>query len=218
MVHGQNEDGLLLNRVDHLAYATPDLEATISDLEKRLGVRPVAGGQHPGRGTRNALLRLGARSYLEIVGPDLSQAREAAPHWFGIDVLSFPRLMTWAANATALDDVIAQAARNGLRLGAVTFGRRMRADGVMLSWEFTDPVTIVADGLVPFFIDWGHSPHPAKSAPDGVQLMSLRGEHPEPDKVAGALSRLGISMSVDYGRESCLIATLKTSEGLVDLQ
>jgi hypothetical protein len=208
-------DDLLLKRIDHLVYATPDLEASVTDLEKQLGVRAAAGGRHPGRGTRNALLGLGNRSYLEIVGPDPSQD---SPRWFGIDTMTNPRLTTWAANAANLDEVISQAARNGLRLGAITAGQRVRSDGVVLSWKFTDPITTVADGLVPFFIDWGRSPHPAESAPRGVQLISMRGEHPQPHRVIEALTSVDIPLRADYGPEPSLIAVLKTSKGLVELR
>jgi Glyoxalase-like domain len=219
MMHEQTSNfEALLKRVDHLVYATPDLEASVNDLESRLGVRAVPGGQHPGRGTRNALLGIGKRSYLEIVGPDPSQPRGDTARWFGIDDMTSPRLITWAANATNLDEVIAHAGRNGLHLGAVTPGRRMRSDGVILSWEFTDPVTIVADGLVPFFIDWGRSAHPATTAPRGLRLISMRGEHPEPGRVLDALSRVDIPLHVDFAPESTLIAVLETAEGLVELR
>ena len=39
-------------------------------------------------------------------------------------------------------------------LGEVKSGNRRRPDGVQLSWQFTDPWVLVADGIVPLFIDW----------------------------------------------------------------
>src|SRR6516225_5696846 len=63
----------LLARVDHLVYATPDLNLGIDRIEKLTGVRATPGGQHPGRGTRNALPALGPSSDLGILGPDPEQ-------------------------------------------------------------------------------------------------------------------------------------------------
>lgn len=42
--------------VDHLAYATPDLAASIAAIESEWGVCVTPGGTHVGMGTRNALI------------------------------------------------------------------------------------------------------------------------------------------------------------------
>jgi hypothetical protein len=204
--------------LDHLVYATIDLEASISVLEARLGVRAMHGGRHPGRGTRNALIALSDRSYLELVGPDPTQADTMAVGWFGVGDLQAPRLVTWAVAHDDLDSLSARATAHGVRLGPVASGSRRQADGSELRWWFTDPATVVADGIVPFFIDWGSSPHPAASAPRGPELQSLRAEHPEPAAVMQALAAVGLEMPVAYAPVPRLIVTLRTAGGIVELE
>src|SRR5262245_41376476 len=115
-----------LERIDHLVYATNDLEKSVDELEARVGVRAAPGGPHPGRGTRNALIGLSAGTYLEIIGPDPDQPEPAAPRWFGIDTLTRPRLVTWAVKASPLERFAARAEAQGLRLGPIGSGSRRR--------------------------------------------------------------------------------------------
>jgi len=207
-----------LEILDHLVYAAPDLEAAAGELEKRLGVRATAGGQHPGGGTRNALVGLGPGRYLEILAPDPTQPPPEGGRAFGIDILRSPRLARWAAKGTDLDRLAAAASENGIALGAVRPGSRRRPDGVTLSWRFTDPGALVADGLAPFFIDWGGSPHPSASLPGAVSLVELRAEHPDPDGARETLRRLGVELVVVKGPKAALIAILQTPRGRVELR
>ena len=204
--------------LDHLVYATPDLDETIDELAHRLGVRATAGGQHFGRGTRNALLALGPSSYLEVVGPDHAQPAPLAPRWFGIDTLRRPRLVAWAAVAHDLVNVTTLAIAQGVHLGAVVAGGRTRPDGVRLAWHMTDPTTVVADGVVPFLIDWGSSEHPVKAATKGVELVSFRGEHPDTPEVRRMLHVLGVQLAVEPASVARLIATLRGPMGDVVLE
>jgi Glyoxalase-like domain len=208
----------LLRRVDHLVYTTPDLKTGIDTIERLVGVRASPGGQHPGMGTRNALIALGPSTYLEIIGPDPEQPKPSGPRRFGIDDLKEPRLFTWVARGTDLDALAAKAAQDGISLGAVISGRRQRPDGVLLTWRYTDPNTSVADRLVPYFIDWGASPHPALTAAPGATLVALRAEHPDAARVQKMLGTLGLALAVQSGPKPALIATIASPKGRVELR
>jgi len=214
---GQAPNGPL-RRVDHLVYAVPDLDAAVADLERRLGVRAAPGGQHPGRGTRNALIALGPESYLEILAPDPAQPAPAGGRWFGVDPATPARLAGWAAKGSDLSRLADSATRRGVPLGPVTAGSRQRPDGVTLRWTLTDPGVAPDVSLVPFFIDWADSAHPAVTAPRGPVLVTLRAEHPRPDLAREPLAALGIDLPVDAGARPALVATLRTVSGVVEVR
>jgi hypothetical protein len=208
----------VLAQVDHLVYTTPDLKAGIDAIEKLLGVRATPGGQHPGYGTRNALVALGPETYLEIIGPDPDQPTPDGPRRFGIDSLKSPRLFTWVAKGTDLDQLTAKAARHSVNLGAVIAGRRQRPDGVLLTWRYTDPNIVVGDRLVPYVIDWGTSPHPALTAAAGATLVGLRAEHPDAARIQTMLRLLDLELEVSVGPRPSLIATIVGTKGRVELR
>jgi len=208
----------LLARIDHLVYAAPDLNTGIEAIEKLTGVRATPGGQHPGRGTRNALIALGPASYLEIIGPDPEQPTPPNPRPFGIDGLKAPRLARWVVKGQNLEQLAAEASRKGIQLGEVTSGKRQRPDGVLLTWRYTDPRVDLADGLVPFFIDWGESPHPAATAAKGLTLIALRAEHPDAARVRKILTQLGLDLPARTGPAPALIATIDSPRGRVELR
>ena len=205
-------------RLDHLVYATPDLDLGIDTIVKLLGVRATAGGQHPGLGTRNALVALGPTSYLEIIGPDPEQPKPTGPRRFGIDDLKAPRIVRWVAKSNDLEKVAAAARQNNVKLGPVIPGSRRRPDGVVLSWRYTDPNVVEADGLIPFFIDWGTSPHPSATAPRGATLVGVRAEHPDAERTQKMLDALGLDLRVQKGSAPAIIATIDSARGRVELR
>ena len=215
---GQNASAQLISRVDHLVYATPDLNRGVEEIEKLLGVRATAGGQHPGRGTRNALIALGPTTYLEIIAPDPQQPPPEQPRPFGLDALRQSRLVAWFINSRDLEQLRGEALRNGVHLGEVKSGSRRGPDGVELVWQFTDPSVVLADGIVPLFINWGESPHPANTAARGAMLVSLRAQHPNLRGVSAMLRQLGVDLPVTEGQSPALIALIEGPRGRVELR
>jgi hypothetical protein len=207
----------VLARVDHLVYATPDLDAGIRAIEDLLGVRATVGGQHPGLGTRNALVALGPNTYLEIIGPDPDQPKLPAPRRFGIDELKSPRLVGWVAKGSHLEDLARKAHGAGIGLGEVIDGSRKRPDGVVLKWRYTDPNVVLEDRLIPYFIDWGTSPHPAATAARGATLVALRAEHPDAPRLEKMLKQIGLNLPVQPGSRAALVATIDGVKGRVIL-
>jgi hypothetical protein len=207
-----------MNKVDHIIYATPDLELGMARIEELLGVRPIAGGKHPGYGTRNALLSLGDDVYLEIIGPDPEQPEPERSRVFRVDEIESPRLTTWVAKEDNLESRIESAAKGGLQFGGILSGGRRAPDGSFLAWRVSDPQVVNGDGVVPFLIDWGETPHPATTAPRGGTLLSLRAEHPDPEAVRLLLSAAGLDLPLESGPEPALIATVETPGGRAELR
>jgi Glyoxalase-like domain len=206
-----------MKRLDHLIVATPDLTATVEEFTTRFGVRPAEGGSHPGRGTRNALLALGPDTYLEILGPDPTQPPPARPRWAGLDGLPATRLATWIVKSEDLERDLEHARLAGEELGGVMTGARRRADGVELRWRMAGADAPRMDGILPFLIDWGTSPHPAATSPGGVRLISLKGEHPDAARARVVLEALGLDLLVADGPAPKLVARLATPRGEIEL-
>ena len=206
-----------VQRVDHLVYATTDLDRGIAEIEKLVGVRATLGGKHPGRGTKNAFIALGPNSFLEIVAPDPDQPPPKEPRAF-FKGLTESRLVRWFINSRDIRHDRDEAVSKGVPYGEVKPGSRQRPDGVQVSWQFTDPAKPVADGVVPFIIDWGDTPHPSQSAAKGAKLISLRAEHPDPREAKRLLLVLGLKIPVKKAKRPSLIATIEGPRGRVELK
>lgn len=205
--------------VDHLILGAADLDQAVAWLEKTTGVKAAIGGVHPGRGTRNALVALGGRQYLEILAPDPNQQASALP--YNLKSLITPRLIAWAAVTNDINSVAEKSRSAGLSVAGPRDGSRARPDGRMLKWKSLDVQSRSnAEGvvLIPFFIEWAaDSLHPSQDSPKGCELQSFEMEHPDPASVNDTLKKLGVDAEIKQAKEAKLRATLKTPKGKVEL-
>ena len=207
----------MLRFVDHLVYSTPDLDEGIHLVEQLFGTDVTPGGRHENWGTRNALVSLGEASYLEIIGPDPQRSIRQTPRLFNIDRVDRPRLVTWAAKGSNLTDIVASARSAGIDLGDVSHGNRLLPDGTMLEWQLTDPYADRMGGIIPFFINWGDTAHPAAALPAHCELIAVNLEHPHAQEAELAMKSVGITTQVATADTAGIRASIRTPNGIVNL-
>ncbi|MEO6956814.1 MAG: VOC family protein [Antricoccus sp.] len=186
--------------IDHLVWGVRDLSAALTSFEDALGVKPAEGGRHIGRGTRNYLVALTNTAYLEIIALDEENPTpEGTATPFGLDTLKSDRVLTWAIHPDDIDAAAAICLRHGANHGPIAPMSRRDAAGVELSWRLASSPVRPLDGVAPFLIDWGASPHPAGSGIPSVELVDLRIAHPQNGAVQGLFTDLGIGLQVASG-------------------
>jgi len=206
--------------LDHILLGVSDLDRGIAFMEERSGVRAMFGGVHPGRGTRNALLSLGPRRYLEIIAPDpaqLSSATHAESMGDQLKAFTAPRLIGWAAHTLNLMDVVKKAAAAGIAIENPREGSRARPDGKVLRWK-SSALKSDFDGVLPFFIEWdSDSVHPSQDAPVGCTLERFSIESPSAKDVRVGAGQLGLDVEVKPGKKPLLRARITGKKGAFEL-
>ena len=204
--------------MDHLVLGVPDLARGIELIEHRTGVRARFGGQHPGRGTHNALLSLGRRQYLEIIAIDAKQVEATGLLFPELKDLSEPRLIGWAIAVENLVETARRATAQNLATIGPLAGSRVQADGSLLAWQTLRISGPRAEGL-PFFIEWQRgTDHPSQHSPSGCTLGSFEVEHTDAERMRRTLKGLGVDANVvSSALEVRLKARLQTPQGEVEL-
>jgi hypothetical protein len=201
--------------LDHILLGSKDLDAGIAFVEQSTGVRAAFGGVHPGRGTRNALLSLGADCYLEIIAPDPLQA--SVPDPYGLQSLATPRLVNWAVHPGSLEEQARRLTAAGIAFEGPTPGSRNRPDGRVLNWR-TLRLKDDRHGLLPFFIEWGAgSVHPSADAPKGCRLAHFDAAVPKPDELSALFARFEIQIRVEKADRPQLRAVIEGPHGKLSL-
>jgi hypothetical protein len=207
--------------LDHLVVAAATLEQGEDHVESLLGVRPQRGGKHVAMGTHNSLLKLGERSYLEVIAIDPDGAAPARPRWFALDNIALrarlddsPRLIHWVART---DDIDAARRACPIDPGDVHVMKRGA-----LTWRITIPADghLPGAGILPTLIQWGDERHPTDTMPEsGIRLAALAGAHPEPGAMHAALAALslGETIKVTFAVTPRLATMLRTTRGPITL-
>lgn len=203
-------------QLDHIVVTSISLAAGVTWVEAALGVPLQAGGEHPRMGTHNALLRLGASVYLEVIAANPEVLAPGRPRWFGLDRLASdasPRLATWVART---DDIQAAPLRQQ------THGQVEPMSRDDLRWLITIPAdgSLPGGGVVPTLIEWQTAQHPAMLLQDkGCTLVQLAGFHPDSDRIKQILAPLGLQGAIAVhplapGTPPYLVAHIETPHGL----
>ena len=165
--------------IDHLMLGASDLSLGKTWIENQFELPAMDGGRHPGQGTRNALLGLAEDCYLEVIAPDPAQVLAGT---LGAQLLRYktPRLRTFAVRCSSFEDLVP-------RLAGFGFGHRIlemsreTVGGGELSWRLLFVSDHPYGARMPFFIDWGQSPHPCRDL-----------------AVAGSLSQVAVRVPAEY--------------------
>ena len=203
-------------QVDHLVWWCGDLAEGAARIGAVAELAPAYGGEHPGEGTANWLLGLGPSTYLEILGRDVKQPAAALDPTMA--TLPGTGLYHWAVSGADLHDLKARTARAGLTGGELVSGGRTKPDGSWLGWTCFGLRDHGFGALIPFFIDWQGSQHPAATAPRGAQLAALRIESPEAAELQAIYSALALPFTVKPGPVPRIVARLESGRGAIELE
>lgn len=202
-----------MTTIDHIIWATPDLDQGIATFRDMTGVEPARGGSHPGLGTRNALLSLGEKIYLEIIAPDPEQDL-AGTYGEALTRLALPGMFTLSARTADIRGTYGKLMELGLHSpGPIAMSRNLPQGG-KLSWH----IMMISPGRFgwefPFFIDWGSVPvHPADAAPQGCRMRHLTVLSPNSEELQRAYEGVGLDTHVQRATHPGFIVGLDTPRG-----
>jgi hypothetical protein len=203
-------------RIDHVIVGAADLDAAIAEIERLTGVRPVIGGVHPGRGTRNALLSLGEGTYLEIVAPDPAQSVDSEDVR-ALRALPRPTPFGWAVSADTESALRSALSGADIAITDPKPGSRAKPDGSVLRWVTFGYATLDKP-QAPFFIIWADPAlHPSRTSAAGCRLSGMAIESPDAAAISHAIAPLGLRAPVKAAAEDRIRLSLSCPKGEVRL-
>jgi hypothetical protein len=163
---------------DHLVLGVQSLDEAAAEVVRRHGFASLPGGRHPGHGTGNRIVPMGA-DYLELMG--ITDPGEAAHSPLGTTLEELvehgDRLIGICLRT---DDIDALSRRLGIPSMRMS---RETPSGHTLTWRLLGMEQMLEDGR-PFFIQWDVPPdlHPGRSEaphrvdPLGIEWVEIGGD------------------------------------------
>jgi len=213
-----------MNRIDHIVIAADNLAQGVDYVRDTFGVKIPKGGFHKTMGTHNHLMQLGNEVYLELIAIDPQAEVPQHPRWFGLDQAMMreslkqrPRLITWVMNTGNIQQLTQQA--------CFDVGSPAALSRDSLRWEIalSDDGRLLADGLLPYCIQWHSSPHPSQGMAElGCKLETLTIHHNRPQWISARLESIGTSHLVEIesipdSEAAYLSARIETPSGSITI-
>jgi len=204
--------------LDHIVYAVPNLEAAVEAFEKMSGVRPMIGGRHLTKGTKNAVVNLGNRAYLEIIAIDEDNENVTSNRWMGVDLINKPKVTRWSLKSENLQEDSQVLSNYRSEMGVISGGQRQTTSGDLLSWEMILPLASPEVELVPFMTDWSSSSvHPTESMPDICRFLGFEFEHIEPKSLSKTMNELGLDLAIKKSENISIKVKIDTPNGIITI-
>ncbi|MCW2830531.1 MAG: glycosyltransferase [Aeromicrobium sp.] len=206
--------------LDHVSFAVgpAGLAGTTAELGRLLDATFLDGGAHPRFGTRNMILPLQNRQYLEVVEVLDHPASDKAA--FGQAVRERSTAGGgWMAWCVSVDDMTEVERRIGRH--AVP-GNRRRPDGFNLEWRQIGTSSMRADPQLPYVTCWDIDPaeHPSQMAESKISLTSLDiAGSPQRlsdwlgEPAIDALEQIEVNWTAPNGLPGIMAATFSTPHG-----
>lgn len=168
-------------RIDHVIYATADLDAAEAWVRDEVGLAAVPGGRHEGVGTHNRIVPLAGGAFLELLAVADPDEAERSPLGAALRAAIDRKdgLLGWAVAVPSITPV-------ALRLGTAiaTVGRHG------MTAVLTGFAEALADPYLPFFIERRSMSEalPTGGAAPAISWIELAGEAARlTDWLAGAV-------------------------------
>ena len=130
--------------IDHVIYATADLDAAASRFDTEFRLNSVAGGRHEGLGTHNRIVPLAHGSFIELLA--IVDRTEARTSELGNALLAAiargDGLLAWAVRVASIDEVATR-----LDIPITVVGRQG------MTARLAGLAEAIAEPTLPFFIE-----------------------------------------------------------------